>query len=542
VKEISMSEPRELILVADDNETSRYHKERILTRAGYEVIHAGDGLSALRQVAEREPRVVVLDVKMPGLDGWEVCRRIKADPGTSSTLVLQISATYVRDADTVRALEGGADAALTEPVEPAVLVATVRSLLRVRAAEESLRAALGREQNARNAAESAREAIEAANQSKDEFLATLSHELRSPLGTVLSWVSLLRGARGDEAQLARGLDVIERNVRLQIKLIDDLLDVSRIVSGKLRLDVGLVELEPVIAASVVNIRAAAEAKHVRIESVVDGSVGPVWGDSTRLQQVVWNLLSNAVKFTPRDGRVRVSVRGNDTGVSIEVADTGMGIAPESLAKIFERFQQVDPSTTRSEGGLGLGLAIVRHIVELHGGTVEARSPGLGGGTTMIVHLPYAEARGLAAQVTGAASEPHLPPPPGLGGTHVLVVEDDPDALEAISAVLKRSGAEVTSVHSVPEALIALGRSRTDVLVSDIAMAGMDGITLIRAIRERSQQRGGDVPALALTAYAGAESQRRALDAGFQAYLTKPIDPTDLVSAVSALTRVERQRR
>ncbi|MGE5178592.1 MAG: response regulator [Bacteroidota bacterium] len=537
-----MSEPRELILIADDNETARYHKERILTRAGYDVIHAADGLAALRMVAEREPRVVVLDVKMPGLDGWEVCRRIKADPGTSSTLVLQVSATYVTDAHTVRALEGGADAALTEPVEPAVLVATVRSLLRVRAAEDSLRAALAGEQLARNAAEAARAAIEAANQSKDEFLATLSHELRSPLGTVLSWVTLLRGARGDEAQLVRGLDVIERNVRLQIKLIDDLLDVSRIVSGKLRLDVGLVELEPIIAAAIVNIRAAAEAKHVRIESVVDGTVGPVWGDATRLQQVVWNLLSNSVKFTPRDGTVRVSVRGTDSGVVIEVSDTGMGIASESLSKIFERFQQVDPSTTRSQSGLGLGLSIVRHIVELHGGTVEAKSPGLGGGATMTVNLPYAEARGLASQISGGASMPLLPPPPGLQGTHVLVVEDDPDALEAISAVLKRAGAEVTSVKSVPEALIALGRSRTDVLVSDIAMAGMDGITLIRAIRERSQQRGGEVPALALTAYTGGETQRRALEAGFQAYLTKPIDASDLVSAVGSLARAERQRR
>lgn len=534
-----MSDSRELVLVADDNETARYHKERILARAGYEVIQAGDGLAALRLVVEREPRVAVLDVKMPGLDGWEVCRRIKADPTTSSTLVLQVSATYISDADTVRALEGGADAALTEPIEPAVLVATVQSLIRVRAAEESLRAALEREQVARAAAEAARRSFEAANQSKDEFLATLSHELRSPLGTVLSWVSLLRGAEGDQVQLARGLDVIERNVRLQMKLIDDLLDVSRIVSGKLRLDTGLVDLRSIVAAALVNVGAAAEAKHVRVESVVDETVGPVWGDASRLQQVIWNLLTNAIKFTPRDGRVRVTLRGNDFGARVEVSDTGKGIAPDVLPKIFERFHQADPSPTRSEGGLGLGLAIVRHIVEMHGGTVEAKSPGLGQGTTMIVNLPFAEARGFSSQVSGAASEPILPPPPSLSGVRLLVVEDDPDALEAISTVLRRSGAVVTSVRSVPEALIALGREGVDVMVSDIAMSGMDGITLIRAIRERSKERGGGVPALALTAYTGGDVQRRALEAGFQAYLTKPIDTEDLVRAIASLARVER---
>lgn len=534
-----MSEARELILVADDNDTARYHKERILARAGYEVIHAADGLTALRLVVERSPAVAVLDVKMPGLDGWEVCRRIKADPGTSSTLVLQVSATYVRDADTVRSLEGGADAALTEPVEPTVLVATIRSLLRVRSAEVSLRASLQREQVARAAEEAARKSFEVANRTKDDFLATLSHELRSPLGTVLSWVSLLRDPRSDEAQWARGLDVIERNVRLQMKLIDDLLDVSRIVSGKLRLDMALVDLAPVVAAAVMNVRTTAEAKQIRVETFLDDTVCPVWGDATRLQQVVWNLLSNSVKFTPPGGTVRVSVRATPTGVDIEVADTGKGISPESLPRIFERFHQADPSTTRAEGGLGLGLAIVRHIAELHGGAAEARSPGVGGGTTVIVHLPRAETQSTAMRAPAAVTELVLPAPPGLDGVRVLVVEDDADALEAISTVLQRSGADVTAARSVPEALLALGRSRVDILVSDIGMSGMDGITLIRAIRERSQQRGGDVPALALTAYAGGDTQRRALEAGFQAYLTKPIDASDLISAVGSLARVTR---
>jgi signal transduction histidine kinase/BarA-like signal transduction histidine kinase len=532
-----MLEKRDLILVVDDNDTGRYHKERILARAGYEVIQSADGLEALRIVAERQPRVVVLDVKLPGLDGWEVCRRIKNDPGTSSTLVLQTSATYVRDADTVRALEGGADGCLTEPVEPAVMVATVRALLRIRAAEDLLREALAGEKTARTAAEAAREAVEAANQSKDEFLATLSHELRSPLGTMLSWVSLLRTPPVDPVQLSKGLEVIERNVRLQMKLIDDLLDVSRIVSGKLRLDVGLVDLEPVVTAAVVNIRSAAEAKHVKIESIVDRTLGPVWGDATRLQQVVWNLLSNAVKFTPREGSVRITVRGGENGTRIEVSDTGKGIAADVLPKIFERFQQADPTTTRAEGGLGLGLAIVRHIVELHGGTVEATSPGLGGGTTVCVEIPYAEARGIPSQALASTPEPHLGDTPSLGGLRMLLVEDESDAREAITAVLERSGARVDTARSVPEALACLDRERYDVLVSDIAMAGMDGIALIQKVRERVED--GAVAALALTAYAGAETQRRALEAGYQAYLTKPIDVTDLVSAVASLAKVER---
>jgi signal transduction histidine kinase/BarA-like signal transduction histidine kinase len=534
-----MLEKRDLILVVDDNDTGRYHKERILARAGYEVIQAADGLEALRIVAERQPRVVVLDVKLPGLDGWEVCRRIKNDPGTSSTLVLQTSATYVRDADTVRALEGGADGCLTEPVEPAVMVATVRALLRIRAAEDLLREALAGEKHARTAAEAAREAVEAANQSKDEFLATLSHELRSPLGTMLSWVSLLRKPPIDPVQLAKGLEVIERNVRLQMKLIDDLLDVSRIVSGKMRLEVGLVELEPVVTSAIVNIRAASDAKHVRIESVVDRTIGPVWGDATRLQQVVWNLLANAIKFTPRGGSVRITVHGGDNGARIEVSDTGKGIAPEVLPKIFERFQQADPTTTRAEGGLGLGLAIVRHIVELHGGTVEASSPGLGGGTTVSVEIPYAEARGIRSQALVFTPEPHLADTPSLVGLRMLVVEDDHDALEAVTAVLERSGAAVEKARSVPEALAHLDAKEYDVLVSDIAMAGMDGITLIQKVRERRGTRGGDVAALALTAYAGAETQRRALEAGYQAYLTKPIDIADLVSAVASLAKAER---
>ncbi|HZP40218.1 MAG TPA: ATP-binding protein, partial [Candidatus Binatia bacterium] len=356
------------VLVVDDNELARYGKSRILRRAGFDVSEAATGEEAMRSVAARPPRLVVLDVNLPDIDGWEICRRIKADPATASVLVLQVSATYVREEDTVRALEGGADACLTEPIEGPVLVATVKALLRARQAEDALRDALAREQ-------AAREAAEAANRTKDEFLAALSHELRSPLTAILTWVTLLRGSGLDEERKARALDTIERNTRLQAKLIDDLLDVSRIISGKMRLDVALVDLVRVVEDPLEAVRPAAEAKGVALEALVDAGIGPVLGDAGRLQQVVWNLLSNAVKFTPKGGRVRVSLGEAGSQARIRVSDSGRGIEPEFLPHVFERFRQADSSTTRAEGGLGLGLAIVRHLVELHGGTVEVESPG-----------------------------------------------------------------------------------------------------------------------------------------------------------------------
>src|SRR5262245_45144158 len=350
-----------LILVVDDNELARYSKARIMRDAGYEVVEAATGDDALRLVVERAPRLVLLDVNLPGVDGWEVCRRLKADPATASVAVLQVSATHVREEATVRALEAGADASITEPIEPAVLVATVRALLRARLAEDALRDARAREQITRAAAE-------AANRPKDEFLATLSHELRSPLGVILTWVTLLRSGRIDEAGRMRAYEAIERNTRHQAKLIEDLLDVSRIISGKMRLDLGMVDLMEVVDAAREGVRHAADAEGIQLTVLRPGAVGPVSGDAGRLQQVIWNLLSNAVKFTPRGGQVTVGVDRLSSQARIRVADSGRGIDPTFLPHIFERFRQADSSTTRSEGGLGLGLAIVRHLVELHGGT------------------------------------------------------------------------------------------------------------------------------------------------------------------------------
>jgi len=515
-----------VVLVVDDNDSGRYSKARSLRQAGFEVLEAASGAEALQLVAERTPRLVILDVKLPDLDGWAVCRRIKTDAATASTLVLQMSATYVSEADTVHALEGGADGCLTEPVEPPVLVATVRALLRARQAEDAVREALAREQAARAAAE-------AANRTKDEFLATLSHELRSPLNAILTWVTLLRTANLDEDRRQRALEGIERNTRLQTNLIEDLLDVSRIISGKMVLDVRLVDLASVVEHALETVRPAADAKAIRVETTVDATLGPVAGDAGRLQQVVWNLLSNAVKFTGKGGRVEVRVEGVASIAQIRISDTGRGIDPGFLPHIFERFRQADASSTRSEGGLGLGLAIVRHLVEMHGGTVEASSRGLGTGTTFTIRLPLPAIRTAQGKpdTTGAASSS----PESIAGVRVLIVEDDRDARESIAAILEAAGGTVTTTASVGAALASVADAVPDVIVSDIGMPREDGYTLIRRLRELRGD-GSRVPALALTAYAGPENRDRTLAAGYDAYLTKPVEPTELIAAVKRAAR------
>ena len=518
-----------LILVADDNETARYGKVRTLRKAGFEIAEAATGEETLRLVAELKPRLVVLDVQMPDLSGWEVARRLKASPETASTVILQVSATHVRDEDTVRSLEGGADAALTEPLDPPVLIATVRALLRTRQAEDALRDALNREQAARAIAESA-------NRTKDEFLATLSHELRSPLGAILTWVTLLRAGRVDSGRTPYALEAIERNTRLQVKLIDDLLDVSRIISGKMQLDIGLVDLGAVILAAIESMRPAAEAKGVRLSTPSAPPFGPVSGDSSRLQQVIWNLLSNAVKFTPKGGQVEVHLDTEESRARIRVIDTGRGIEPAFLPHIFERFRQADSSSTRAEGGLGLGLAIVRQLVELHGGTVVAESGGTGQGTTFTVLLPLPAVRLTPKHITArelAQPRPAVAASRELDGVRVLVVDDERDAREAVAAVLEEFGAQITPVGSVQEARAALdGGSVFDLVVSDIAMPREDGYALIRAVRERDG--AAHTPALALTAYAGTDEQHRAFGAGYDNYLAKPVAARDLIGAVREL--------
>jgi PAS domain S-box-containing protein len=385
------------------------------------------------------------------------------------------------------------------------------------------------EQQARSIAETAREEAQAANRIKDEFLAVLSHELRSPLNPILGWAKLLQMGRLDESRTKQALATIERNAKLQAELIEDLLDVSRILQGKLRLTVGAVDLASTIQAAIETIRLAAEVKFIQIEVDLSPEVGCVSGDSTRLQQVVWNLLSNAVKFTPAEGRVRVSLAAVDHQAQITVTDTGKGISREFLPHVFEYFRQADSATTRQFGGLGLGLAIVRHLVELHGGTIHAESAGEGQGATFVVQLPF-----MPLQPVGRQQSLLSESSANLQGLLVLVVDDEVDTRELMAFLLEQAGARVIKATSAREALTRLAQFSPDILLSDIGMPDMDGYALMRQIRTLPPEQGGTIPAIALTAYAGEVDQRQAGSAGFQQHIAKPIDPETLVQTIAAL--------
>ena len=379
---------------------------------------------------------------------------------------------------------------------------------------------------------------EEADRAKDHFLATLSHELRTPLTAILGWTRMLRSGRLDAAAQTTALETIERNTRLQTQLIEDLLDVSRIISGKLQLDRQPVEPAAVIEAAVQSLRSVADTKGVALRLALEAEGSLVEADPHRLQQVVLNLLSNAIKFTPPDGRIDVRLERASDRARIVICDTGQGIAPEVLPHVFDPFRQADGTHTKQHGGLGLGLAIVRHLVALHGGTVRAESEGRGCGATFTVELP------LAGPVERETSRPYarrgdggrgiFDGPPVLEGLRVLVVEDDPDARRFVARVLEECKAEVRAVGSAEEALGTLARFRPHVLVSDIGMPRTDGYELMRTLRSRTPKEGGLTPALALTAYASTEDRARALAAGYQLHLAKPVDPADLVDAVAEL--------
>jgi signal transduction histidine kinase/ActR/RegA family two-component response regulator len=386
-----------------------------------------------------------------------------------------------------------------------------------------------------------REKAEEANRLKDEFLATISHELRSPLNAILGWTRMLNDKWLDEEKSARALEVIYRSARAQNQLISDLLDVSRIITGKLRIEPRTVGLIPVIEAAIDVARPAADAKKIRLIAALDPEVEPVSGDADRLQQIVWNLLSNAVKFTPPGGQVAIRFERDGVNVKLIVSDTGEGIEPGFLPFVFDRFRQFESGPARPTGGLGLGLAIVRHLVELHGGTVSAASRGRGQGATFTVTLPAAATREESSSAARAhmADAAELPqslaqPPDRLRDLRVLVVDDDLDARDLFSLILGSYGAEVRSCGSASEALHTLDEWNPDVLVSDIGMPLEDGYELMKKVRAREPERGGRVPALALTAYARAEDARRAFKAGYQAHIPKPVEPGQLATLVAGL--------
>jgi signal transduction histidine kinase/CheY-like chemotaxis protein len=381
----------------------------------------------------------------------------------------------------------------------------------------------------------ARAEAERASRMKDEFVATLSHELRTPMTPILGWVQVLRRTAGDPS-LAKGLEAIERNARVQTQIIDDLLDMSAIVSGKVRLDIQPVRLADVIEAAVATVRPAAEARGIELVVALDPGIERIRGDAGRLQQVMWNLLSNAIKFTDRDGRVRVVLEARPRMVEVSVSDTGRGIDPAFLPHVFERFRQADSSSTREHGGLGLGLAIVKQLVELHGGTIRAESAGRGMGARFVVALPrhVPEAAGATPQPARAAPVRTDPSPSRLSGVRVLVVDDERDACELLLHLLREAGADAQCETSAAAAYATLTAWRPDVLVSDIGMPHEDGYALITRVRNLPAEAGGGTPAIALTAFARPADRARALDAGYQSHLAKPLDPAGFIAEVARL--------
>ncbi len=422
---------------------------------------------------------------------------------------------------------------------PAMFMGHLRDITEQKRAEEERKQLLVSERYARQQAEDA-------NRMKDEFLSIVSHELRTPLNAILGWSQILDGKKVSEADLKEGVQVIQRNARVQTQIIEDILDMSRIISGKVRLDVQRVDLPTVIEAAIQSMQPAAEAKGIRLQIVLDPIAGPISGDPARIQQVVWNLISNAIKFTPKGGRVRVTLERVNSHVEVSVSDTGEGIKPEFLPHVFERFRQAESSTTRRHGGLGLGLSIVKQLVELHGGTIQAKSPGEGQGSTFRVALPFlplhSEEEGNFRQhPTGKHTGIAACKAPSLRGVRVMLVDDEPDARHLLKRLLEQCEAEVRTASTVAEAILLLEEVKPDVIVSDIGMPDRDGYDLMQLVRSLPPENGGETPAVALTAFARSEDRTRAMQAGFDVHVAKPVESNELCAVVARLRNVSKSK-
>jgi signal transduction histidine kinase len=527
---------RPSVLIVDDTPANLVALGAVLQPLGMRIVEARSGPEALERVSREPFACVLLDVQMPGMDGFEVARRMRETEAGAEVPILFLTAIHRDEEYARRGYASGAADYITKPFDPDVLRARVRAFVdlfhqRDRLRVQQLTALLERERAARLDAETA-------NRAKDEFLATVSHELRTPLTAILGWTMIAR-RNSQRAEIEKVLSVIERSARTQLRIIEDLLDVAGALGGKLRLEIGEARIADVIEAALMAVRPAADAKGVGLEVRVEPGIGGIAADPERLQQVVWNLLSNAIKFTPGGGHVALTATRSKSTLVIRVHDDGQGVPPEFLPHIFEPFRQADASTTRRQGGLGLGLAIVRQLVEAHGGTISAQSDGEGKGTTFAVEIPARaptpvpdrEARSAVPQ---DVAEPPVAAGARLDGVRLLVVDDDEDSRDLIVCVLQDWGASVTSASSAAEAMRLLQQSRPDVLLSDIGMPEVDGYALLRQVRRMPADRGGDVPAIALTAYASEADGARARAAGFQAHVTKPIDPDALTAAVAGL--------
>jgi signal transduction histidine kinase len=568
--------PQVDILIVDDHEENLLALEAILVDPAYNLVRASSGREALKEVLKRDFALILLDVAMPDMDGYETAELIRGRDRSRQTPIIFLTAYYRSDSHVFRGYSVGAVDYMFKPFNPENLKSKVavfvelfqqrealkrqtQALLhaqeeledRVRARTRQLNEAnlsLREEVEERKRIEAerlqlleseqrARANAESVNRLKDEFLATLSHELRTPLNAILGWSHLLTTGKGDKATLERAVGVIRNNALAQSQLIEDILDVSRIIGGKLRLKLAHVHMRDVIEAALDSVSPAAQGKAISIQRELQ-DIDPIVGDSDRLQQIVWNLLSNAVKFTPRDGRVSVRLQRRGDDVVLTVEDTGVGISADFLPYVFDRFSQADGTATRRHGGLGLGMAIVRYLVELHGGTVTVASPGENQGATFTIVLPASlelEDEAVLAD-SPVASEcdtlsDHLP---RLEGISVLVVDDDTDSRNVICQLLESQGASVATAGSSSDAFVRFRQLRPDVIVSDIGMPGEDGYALIRRVRNLAAKEGGNVPAIALTAYVRPEDANDALTAGYQRHISKPVDVAQLVTTVVEL--------
>jgi signal transduction histidine kinase len=568
------------ILIVDDYPENLLALEAILHDTGHTVVSAQSGREALKALLAQDFAVILLDVAMPDLDGYETAALVRGRERSRLTPIIFLTANHKADGHVFKGYSVGAVDYLFKPFVTEVLLSKVnvfvdlfkaRALLKTQAAalmrshtemehrvlertrelaaaNRALQAEIveRRRAEAERAAlfereQAAREEAEAMNRMKDEFLGTLSHELRTPLNAILGWTHLLEVGKRDDAAITRATRVIKNNAQAQTQLVGDILDVSRIISGKMQLYIAVVDLRGVIEKTLETLQPAADAKGISIQTEWKGS-GRLLADQDRLQQVMWNLLSNAIKFTPRDGHVRVELDVTPQDIRVVVADDGQGIDADFLPHVFDRFRQADSSLARPHGGLGLGMAIVRHLIELHGGTIAVTSEGIGKGATFLATLPVRlPAADAVPQVEQRAVSRDMTPASyvSLDGVSVLIVDDEADALEVLTLLLEERGAKVTAARSAAAAWRVLKKRVPDVLVSDVGMPGVDGLALIRKLRTLPANEGGQVPAVALTAYATASDSAKALAAGFTRHVAKPIVPSEIVEIIANLAEARR---
>jgi signal transduction histidine kinase len=514
------------ILLVDDDEVDRLAVARALRSAGLDATlqEAGSVSAAVAALGESVFDCVLLDYQLPGGDGLDVLRTVKDEETSTPVIIL----TGHGDEQTaVEFMKAGADDYLP------------KNLLSADRLAQSLRYVIARHQLERQRDESlarereARAEAERANSAKDLFLATLSHELRTPLNAILGWARILNERALDRNRVRHALGVIERNANVQLQLINDLLDVSRIISGKLELQITSVQPAKICEAALDAVRPQLDEKTMMVAKEFDQDVRPVLGDPARLQQIVWNLLSNAIKFSRPEGIIRLRLRQLASQIEIVVADEGCGIPADFLPHIFDRYTQATSTDRHAHGGLGLGLAIVRNLVEMHGGSIYATSEGEGHGASFTVLLPL-ESDSRTADPVDRRETPQLPRTERLDGIRVLFIDDSADARDLVATILRDRGATVRTCASTDSALAALARERPDVLISDIEMPGGDGYEMIRALRLRDEDTETPIPAIALTGATRAEDRIRMLAGGFQLHVPKPVDPRELVAAVAAL--------